>query len=389
MMSFDFKGTSIMTDFRQHRLSTVATVLLVFAAGSAFAFDADDHTAYIQTNLVSNLPNVAVTTDPNLQNSWGVANTPAGALWISDNNDGLATLYDGNGAKVNLTVTIPLPPSRVAPPAAAPNGLVWNPTTAFTITNGMATAPATFIFVSEDGTITAWNPVVDPIVNGLSTATLVVDNSAKGAVYKGLAFGTNVHGNFLFATNFAAGTVEVYDQTFKLTTLDGTFSDPDIPAGFAPFGIANVDNNLYVTYAKQNAQKNDVVSGPGLGFVDVFTTDGVLVKRFASAGVLNAPWGVVRTTANFGQFSGDILIGNFGSGRFGGWINAFTGGNDNDFIGPLRDANNKPISIDGLWSLFFGTFRNSVADTLYFTAGPNQQTNGLFGKLVAQPRAED
>jgi uncharacterized protein (TIGR03118 family) len=377
-----------MIDFRKHRLSAAATALLVLAAGSAFAFDADDQTAYIQTNLVSNLPNVAVTTDPNLQNSWGVASAPGGPLWIADNNDGLSTLYDGNGAKVNLTVTIPLPSGRVAPPAATPNGLVWNPTTAFTITNGTATAPATFIFDSEDGTITAWNPVVDPIVNGLSTATLVVDNSSKGAVYKGLAFGTNVHGNFLFATNFAAGTVEVYDQTFTLTTLDGSFSDPDIPAGFAPFGIHNINNNLYVTYAKQNAQKNDVVAGPGLGFVNVFTTDGVLVKRFASGGVLNAPWGVVRATANFGQFSDDILVGNFGTGLFGGWINVFTGGNDNDFAGPLRDAKGKPISIDGLWALLFGTFRNSVADTLYFTAGPNAQQNGLFGKLVAQPRVD-
>jgi uncharacterized protein (TIGR03118 family) len=366
------------------RLRLVAAIGFFGCAGSASADQ--DHTAYIQTNLVSNQPNVAQTLDPNLQNSWGVANAPAGPLWVSDNNDGLSTLYDGNGAIIPLVVTIPLPPGQTPPPAAAPTGMVWNPTTGFPITVGATTVPATFIFDSENGTIIAWNPAVDPITGGKSTATIVVNNAATGAVYKGLAFGTNVHGNFLFATNLFAGTVEVYDSTFAPATLDGNFSDPDIPAGFAPFGIANIDNNLYVTYAKQNAQKNDVVAGTGLGFVDVFTTDGVLIKRFASAGPLNAPWGVVRATQNFGEFSGAILIGNFGSqGNAAGWINAFSGGEDNDFLGPLRDAKGKPISIDGLWSIVFGTFLNSVADTLYFTAGPNQQTNGLFGQIVAQP----
>lgn len=373
---------------RQGLFSAAAMPLLLAAAAPVFA--GDDSTAYIRTDLVSNLQNLVQPADPNLQNAWGVANSPGGPLWVADNNDGLSTIYDGNGVKTNLTVTIPLPAGRAAPPAAAPTGLVWNPTTGFKITVGTATAPASFIFDSEDGTISAWSATVDPIAAGKSTATLVVDNSSKAAVYKGLAFGTNKHGNFLFATNFAAGTVEVYDQTFTAATLDGSFSDPDIPAGFAPFGITNVDNNLYVTYAKQNAQKNDVVAGAGLGFVNVFTTDGILVKRFASRGTLNAPWGVARATQNFGEFSGDILIGNFGAqGNFAGWISAFSGGNDNEFIGPVRDAKGRPISIDGLWSVFFGTFLNSDADTLYFTAGPNQQQNGLFGKIVAQPTTGD
>jgi uncharacterized protein (TIGR03118 family) len=378
-----------MTEFAQRLFVAAATGFLVLAAGSTFAEDAD-RTAYIRTDLVSNTQTLVQPPDHDLQNAWGVASAPGGPLWVSDNNDGLSTLYDGNGAKVNLTVTIPLPAGRAAPPAATPTGMVWNPTTAFTITVGTTSAPATFIFDTEDGTISAWNPTVDPIVSGKSTATLIVDNSTKGAVYKGLAFGTNKHGNFLFATNFAAGTVEVFDQTFKPATLDGSFSDPDIPAGFAPFGITNIDNNLFVTYAKQNPQKNDIVAGPGLGFVDVFTTDGVLIKRFASRGTLNAPWGVARATQNFGEFSGDILIGNFGNqGTFAGWISAFSGGNDNDFRGPLRDAKGKPVAIDGLWAIIFGTFRNADADTLYFTAGPNQQQNGLFGKIVAQARPED
>jgi uncharacterized protein (TIGR03118 family) len=396
-----------MAEFRLHVFCTAATACLALAAGSAFAADADDRTAYIRTDLVSNLVTLAQPPDPNLQNAWGGANSPGGPLWVSDNNTGVSTLYDGNGVKQGLTVTIPLPTGRAAPPPAAPTGMVWNPTAGFTITAGMvpraaplaghggggggrAQGPAIFIVDTEDGTISAWTPAVDLIVSGHSTATLVIDNSGAGAVYKGLAFGTNKHGNFLFATNFAAGTVEAYDSNFELTSLDGKFSDPDIPAGFAPFGIHNIDNNLYVTYAKQNAQKNDVVAGPGLGFVNVFTTDGVLIKRFASRGRLNAPWGVARATQNFGVFSGDILIGNFGNqGNFAGWINVFTGGVDNDFVGPLRDVNGKPISIDGLWSIVFGTFLNSDADTLYSTAGPNQQTNGLFGKLVAQPRDDD
>jgi uncharacterized protein (TIGR03118 family) len=379
-----------MIQFRRHAFLAPATGLLMVVAGSAVAADPHGRTAYIRTDLVSNVQNLVQPMDPNLQNAWGVANAPGGALWVSDNNDGLSTLYDGNGVKIGLTVTIPLPARRAPPPAAAPTGIVWNPTTGFPITVNPTTVPATFIFDTEDGTISAWNPAVDPIIGGKSTATLVVDNSGKGAVYKGLAFATNKHGNFLFATNFATGTVEVYDKNFAPATLDGNFSDPEIPSGFAPFGIANIDNNLYVTYAKQNAQKNDVVPGAGLGFVDVFSTDGVLIKRFASREVLNAPWGVARATQNFGDLSGSILIGNFGAqGDFAGQINAFSGGNDNDFQGPLQAANGKPISIDGLWSIVFGTFLNSDADTLYFTAGPMQQQNGLFGKIVAQPSGQE
>ena len=380
-----------MTELNRRLLLVGATGLLMLGAWPANADD-DHGTRFVQTNLVSNIPGMAANSDAALQNAWGVANAPDGPLWISDNNDGLSTLYDGNGKKTPLNVTIPLPAGRVAPPAAAPTGLVWNPTTGFTITGNGTTAPAVFIFDTEDGTIAAWNPAADPITPGTpatSTATRVVDNSRVGAVYKGLAFGTNKNGNFLFATNFAAGTVEAYDNKFAPAKLDGNFTDPNIPAGFAPFGIANIDNNLFVTYAKQNAQKSDVVAGAGLGFVDVFTTDGAFVRRFASRGGLNAPWGVVRATQKQGRFSGDILIGNFGStGEFAGWINAFSAGADNDFHGPLLNEQGRPISIDGLWSLFFGTFLNSDADTLYFTAGPNNQTNGLFGSLVAQVRTD-
>ena len=341
-----------------------------------------------KTNLLSNTSVVnSNPPDSQLLNPWGVANAPNSPLWVSDNNAGVSTLYDGNGVKQGLVVTIPVP-SGTNPPAA-PTGLVWNPNSAtqFLIPGHMF--GAVFIWATENGTIAGWNPMLVPS----NVAVIIVDNSnggSNGAVYKGLAFGTNKHGNFLFATNFAAGAVEVFDQSFKLVALDGNFSDPEIPAGFAPFGIANIDNNLYVTYAQQNAQKNDVVAGPGLGFVDVFTTDGILIKRFASRGTLNAPWGLARATQNFGSFSGSILVGNFGAqGNFAGWINAFSAGNDNDFLGPLKGANRQPVAIDGLWSIVFGTFLNSDADTLYFTAGPDQQRDGLFGKILARPRTDD
>jgi uncharacterized protein (TIGR03118 family) len=201
-------------------------------------------------------------------------------------------------------------------------------------------------------------------------------------VYKGLAYATTAHGNFIYATNFNSGQVEAYSTSFALTTLDGSFTDPGLPAGYAPFGISNIDGDLFVTYAKQDAAKHDPVRGDGLGFVDVFSTSGKFIRRFASRGVLNAPWGVVRAPLGFGRFGGEILIGNFGNtGRFAGRINAF--GNRGDLVGELRTPTGRAISIDGLWALSFGTFNGSDGDTLYFTAGPNDEADGMFGKLTA------
>jgi uncharacterized protein (TIGR03118 family) len=364
--------------------AAVGSLLLGAPVLHAADNDVDDLTAFLQTNLVANKAGVAPTTDPNLQNPWGAAWAPGGALWTSDNNDGLSTLYTGAGTIVPLVVTIP--PSK-GTPTANPDGIVWNPNPGqFVIPGTVSPAnpngvSAIFIFDGEDGTITAWNPAV-----AVTKAELIIDNGAggTGAVYKGLAYGTNVHGNFIFATNFRAGTVEAYNTAFKLTKLDGSFTDPNIPAGFAPFGIANIDGDLFVTYAKQDPATNnhDPAVGDGLGFVDVFSTDGVFIRRFASRGVLNAPWGVVRAPLGFGSKAGDILIGNFGNnGHFGGWINSF--GNRGEFLGELRSPAGKPIFIDGLWSLYFGTFAVSDGDTLYFTAGPNNQLDGIFGKITA------
>jgi len=368
-----------MKQFGQLVISAAATgSLLIGATTLHAAASVDDLTAFQQTNLVSNVNGQAATIDPRLQNPWGAAWSPGGPLWTSDNNDGLSTLYTGAGTIVPFAVTIP--PVGGAK-TANPDGIVWNPNDMTDFIIPGAKVGAVFIFDGEDGSITAWNPVAAPMVAGASMASLVVDNSAT-AVYKGLAYGTNTHGNFIFATNFRAATVEAYNVNFKLITLDGSFTDPDIPAGFAPFGIANVDGDLFVTYAQQDAAKHDPVTGDGLGFVDVFSTDGVFIRRFASQGALNAPWGVVRATEGFGSAAGAILIGNFGNnGHFGGWINTF--GSDGTPLGELRSPQGQSISIDGLWSLYFGGFAGSDGDTLYFTAGPNNQMDGLIGKITA------
>jgi len=360
---------------------------------------------YVVTNLVADLPGVATNPpDPVLRNAWGVAFTPAASpFWVADNASGCSTLYDGTGVKQALQVPIPLPdnsvPSTACQPAqpastqtnpppptpAAPTGIVWNPTTtpatAFLVPG--TNTPAIFIFDTEDGTLSAWANGVMPN----NQAVIAVDNSEggspNGAVYKGLVTGVNAHGVFLFATNFRAATVDVFAPNgstgFRPATsmeIDGGFTDPKIPAGFAPFGIQNIDGSLFVTYAKQNNEKHDDAAGPGRGFVDVFDTDGHLLRRFATRGPLNSPWGVARASYAFGRFSGDILVGNFGNGQ----INAFD--SDGNFVGALRDATGKPIAIDGLWTLTLGGGRNSNSSMLYFTAGPNDETNGLFGTIA-------
>ncbi len=384
-------------------LSAAAAVAMVVTVASASrADDGEDPgkgpNRYIVTNLTSDLPGTASNTDSLLQNAWGVAFTPgASPFWISDNATGCSTLYDGSGVPqpqpTPLQVKLPLPGGTVpatacqhadpknppSPTPAAPTGLVWNPTGTFLVPN--TTEPATFIWATEDGTISAWTPGLTPP----DQAVLAVDNS-PGAVYKGLVFGTNVHGVFLFATNFRAGMIDVFapdGSGFRPATgaeIDGDFMDPNIPDGFAPFGIQNINGDLFVTYAMQDVAKHDDVAGPGNGFVDIFDTDGHLLRRFASRGALNSPWGVARASFAFGRFSGDILVGNFGNGT----INAFD--SDGKFLGALKDGHGKPVVIDGLWTLTLGGGRNSSSDTLYFTAGPNGETDGLFGSITPAPR---
>ncbi len=325
--------------------------------------------AYLQHNLVSDLPGLADNTDTNLLNPWGIAFSATGAFWISDNHAGVSTLYNSSGTPLSLIVNIP-PPTGGTPPAA-PTGIVFNGTTGFPVAPG---APAHFIFATEDGTIIGWNTGTN--------AVLKADNSASGTVYKGLAMGTNATGTYLYATDFHNGKVDVFDTNYAAATLTGTFSDPSIPAGFAPFGIQNVDGQLFVTYAKQDAAGHDDVPGPGNGYVNVFSTSGVLVGRFASAGALDSPWGIVKAPVGFGPFGGDLLIGNFGDGR----INAFDR-STGILQGPLNGTNGVPLFIDGLWALAFGN-GGSGGDKqkLYFTAGiagPGAiEDHGLFGSLA-------
>ncbi|MBC8752230.1 uncharacterized protein (TIGR03118 family) [Paraburkholderia sp. WC7.3g] len=372
-----------------------AAAMIVLAAGFTIAHAAADD-AYVVTPLVSNVAGAAPKVDGVLQNAWGIAFSPAGSpFWINDNATGCSTLYDGEGTKVTtLQVSIPLPGNVIPagachpvlpksppnPTPAAPTGIVWNPSSAFLVPG--TKIPAVFIFATEDGTISAWAGGLNPANN----AVIAVDNSsspsaASGAVYKGLVFGVNAKGGFLFATNFRSARIDVFGPSgtnglFTPATTDGGFADPDIPAGYAPFGIANIDGDLFVTYAKQGDQKHDDDAGRGHGFVDVFDTDGHLLRRFASRGPLNSPWAITRASFAFGRFSGKILIGNFGDGR----INVFD--NDGRFVDQLEDAYGNPLAIDGLWTLTLGGGRNSSSDTLYFSAGPNKETNGLFGTIT-------
>ena len=353
---------------------TLAAVLCTLAIGiepaalADSAGDSGEHAvAFTVTNLDSNVSGRAGVVDPNLQNAWGIAFPPGGPFWINDNASGVSTLYRGDGSVVPLVVTVP---------GGAPTGMIWNPTSGFRLP-GTALA-AVFVFDSENGTVAAWNPGVS-----VGSAVTVVDNSATAAVYKGLAFGSNVAGNHLYATDFHNGRIDVFDSQFNPVAVSGSFSDPRLPAGFAPFGIQNIDGDLWVTYAQQNAARHDDVGGPGSGFVDVFDTDGHLLRRFAQHGVLNSPWGLARAPYGFGQFSGAILVGNFKDGH----INAFD--EHGHFIGALRDAHGAPVWIEGLWGLSFGGGARSSPESLYFTAGPDDESNGVFGVINASAHAPD
>jgi uncharacterized protein (TIGR03118 family) len=315
---------------------------------------------FVETKLVADKPGIAAVTDPNLVNPWGVSFSPTGAFWLSDNGTGLSTLYNGAGAIQPLVVAIPAAGGGTNGPVS---GQVFNSTTSFSLPGS---TPAAFIFDSEDGLITAWN--------GGTTAVTVADRSATGAVYKGLAMGVVSAANELFATNFNSGSIDVFDSSFNYLK---SFTDATVPAGFAPFGIQNIQGQLYVTFAKQDAAKHDDVAGPGNGFVDVFQTDGTFSKRLVSNGVLNSPWGMAVAPAGFGKLGGDLLVGNFGDGL----VHAFslaTGAS----MGTLQTSANQPLVVSGLWALIFGNGgQGGAANTLYFTAGPNQESDGLFGSI--------
>jgi len=352
-------------------------------AANASASNSIASRSYQQTNLVSDIPGLALHTDPNLRNSWGTSTGPGLPIWVSDNAAGAATLYDGQGnpqtgpGNQQLVVSIPAPPSAGPGAVGAPDGTVFNPTPdGFVVSKNGVSAPARFLFATEDGTIVGWNSDVDPThaVIAVDRSTVTDQAGDHGAVYKGLALVSTPAGKFLYATNFRFGTVEVFDSNFHLVN---SFTDPTVPAGFAPFGIHNIGGNLYVTFAKQKAAKFDDDAGPGNGFVDVFAPNGNLLQRLASRGRLDSPWGVTLAPSTFGAFGGDILVGNFGNGR----INAFNP-TTGQFLGQLR-THGGPITISGLWGLRFpvGSL-NVTPNALYFTAGLNHEADGLFGDIV-------
>lgn len=329
-----------------------------------------DDGVYQQRNLVSDGFVAAENPDgpdANLVNAWGLAFNAFGPAWVADNETGLATIYDGDGHILSLVVNIPAPGSDTG---GHPTGIVFNGSSSAT-SFAVAGGPSKFIFSTEEGVIAGWA--------GGTQAVVAVDNSATtGAVYKGLALSAGGSGQLLYATDFHNGRVDVFTNTFAPATLAaGAFTDPNLPSGYGPFGIQAIGGNIYVTYAKQTPGEDDETAGPGLGFVDVYDPNGSLISRVASHGNLNAPWGIALAPAGFGKFSNSLLIGNFGDGT----INAYDTKNYTP-LGQLRGQDHKPLVIEGLWAIQFGNgFANQPVNTLFFTAGPDDEGHGLYGRI--------
>lgn len=345
---------------------------------------------FTETALVSNVPGLAENRDRNLINPWGFTETAGGQFRVSANGAGRGILFNAEGEKSGADIRIPPPAGSPAGTTSTPNGVVTNDTSDFVITVNGRSAPATLLFSTEDGTIAGWNPRLSQ-----TRAVIGADESGNGAVYKLLTLGTVNGANYIYASNFHNGTVDVFDKNFAPHTFStGQFTDPNAPAGFAPFGIKNVDGTLFVTFAKQDADKHDV-AGPGNGFIDEFTSDGQFIKRFASgtaAGgtltALNSPIGATFAPAGFGNFGGDLLIGNFGDSH----VSAFdptTGA----FLGQLTDTHGQPLILDAgitgpdgntkaLWGIGFGNGHGGAGtQTMFFAAGPNDETDGVFGAV--------
>ena len=333
--------------------------------------------SYLQTNIVSDVKGTARVTDPNVINPWGIVAGPGTPFWIADNNAGVSTVYTGNGAPfpgAPASVKVPAPAGSAADAVGAPTGVVFNATPSFIVRQGSASGPSLFLFATEDGTIAGWSPTANP-----ASAIIAADNSAEGAVYKGLAIATDGSQAHLFAANFRENAVDVFDSNFQRVNVAGSFSDPIIPAGFAPFNVANLNGKLYVSYARQNAAKHDDVAGAGNGYVDVYDLNGRLVKRLISAGQLDSPWGLALAPTGFGKFGNDLLVGNFGDGK----INAVDPASGK-FLGSLNDQRGKPLQIEGLWGLAFGNGQSTGdPNTLFFAAGIGGEKHGLVGSLQA------
>jgi uncharacterized protein (TIGR03118 family) len=327
------------------------------------AMSAAGANAYVRRDLVSDTAGAAAVTDPNLLNPWGVAFSATGPFWVSDTANGTATVYNGSGTILPLVVTVP---AAASGSKGTPTGQVNNNTSAFLLANGKK---ASFIFSTEDGTISAWNAG--------TAASILVNNSSSGAVYYGLAIGTDAAGSpFLYAPNFTTGKIEVYSGTWAPTTVSGGFADPSVPAGYAPFNIWPLGGKLYVAYAKQGPLSG--VAGAGQGYVSVFDFDGNLLKHLISGAPLNAAWGMAIAPSTFGAFAGDLLVGNFGDGT----INAFDP-NTGASLGQLQDTSGNTLAFPGLWALVFGNGGNGGdRNTLYLTAGVGNLQHGLLSSIA-------
>jgi uncharacterized protein (TIGR03118 family) len=334
------------TSYIKIALSLFALVILTAAPAHA--------DTYSWTNFQSDIAGVAQHTDDNLVNPWGMAASPSGTIWVSDNGTGVSTLYNQDGTAVSLVVAIP---ANHPQQGSNPTGIVFNNTPFFQVTKNGNSAPAFFIFVSEDGTVSGWNPTLD------QTNAIVAVEGRDDNIYKALTTGMAHGHNFLYATNFHRGRVDVFDENFHRVTMAG-FVDPGLPRGYAPFGIRNLNGNIFVTYAKQDDAKVDDVPGPGHGFVNVFDTNGNLIRRLISRGHLNSPWGLALV-------EGKLWVGNFGDGRINNY-NRATG----NFIEALMRADGTPLEFDGLWDLL------PLGDGVFFTAGIAAEEHGLFGIIT-------
>jgi uncharacterized protein (TIGR03118 family) len=349
-----------------------AAALLLAMAAPVSAHEREAENEYAVHKLVSDVPGRAAVTDPNLVNGWGITASPMSPWWVSNNGTETSTLY--NGAGTPFPVGSPLVVHM--PKGAAPTGTVFNLAGGgFNVTNGTTSGSSVFLFASENGQVLGWNP-------GVSLDAIAGYKATDGAIYKGLAIGGDTTNGFhLFAADFHNGKVDVLDSNFHLLPSGGKFMDPRLPAGYAPFGIQNLAGRIFVTYAKQDSIAKDEVDGQGRGYVSVFGTDGTFQGRVASRGVLNAPWGLAWAPSNFGKFSGDLLVGNFGNGR----IHAFAW-NGHRWVprGTLLNTRGRPIVIDGLWGIGFGNgVKSGPTNSLYFAAGPNHEAHGLFGSITA------
>jgi uncharacterized protein (TIGR03118 family) len=353
---------------RRHPSGRWPTALLVLALvlGSAFVavspLAAAEKNSYKVTALVSDQVGVAAHTDPNLVNAWGLTASGSSPWWVADNGTDLSTLYRGDGTPQALVVSV----------AGGPTGTVFNPTGGFLLPSG---GKALFLFDGEDGIVRGWNGAQG------TTAIVVANRSSAGAIYKGLAIADTAAGPRLYAADFHNARIDVFNGSFGL--VPGGFVDPALPAGYAPFNVQTIGNRVFVAYAKQDEDAEDEVAGQGTGFVDAYDLAGNLLARVAQHGQLNAPWGLALAPDGFSRFAGDLLVGNFGDGQ----INAYEELANGHFAhrGELRGSDGKPLAIDGLWALRFGNGGNAgPTGTLFFTAGPDEESHGLFGSITAQ-----